>query len=72
MNHLPGDQWIFIILKPCRFDRVKELKIYFFLMTLMKDKYLLHIINEMKKNGKSLEYSYRCREKNIHDMNISC
>ena len=41
-------QGIFIIPEPCRFDGVEGPKSYFLLMTLIKGKYLLHIINEIK------------------------
>jgi hypothetical protein len=41
-------QGIFIIHEPCRFNGVEGTKSYFILMTLMRGKYLLHIINKMK------------------------
>jgi hypothetical protein len=37
---------VFIIREPCHFDGVKRLEIHFLLIALIRDKYLLHNINE--------------------------
>lgn len=37
---------VFILLEPCHFDRMDGLENHFFLMTIIRDKDPLHIINK--------------------------
>jgi len=58
-------QWVFIPPEPCRFQKRKRLESPLFLVTLMRDKYLLHVINEiisMVGLLKDLVYNYKYRE----------
>ena len=58
-------QWVFIPLEPYCFQRKKLLKGALLLMTLMNDKYLLHIINEIISVVGFLRnflYIYKCRK----------
>jgi hypothetical protein len=65
---------IFIISGPCRLLKNKRLESLLFFMVLMKDKYLLYIINEMKNMIDLLRdflYIYKRKDIITFDMNSS-
>jgi hypothetical protein len=65
---------VFISPEPCRFQRRKGPKSSLLLVTLMEDKYSLHIINEiisMVDPLRDLLYTYEFREIITLDMNYS-
>jgi hypothetical protein len=67
MNLLPRwfKGYLYVLLEPYRFERRKGLKSSLLLVVLMKNKHLLHIINEitsMMGSLRDLLYIYKYRE----------
>jgi hypothetical protein len=76
MNLLPRwfKGYLYVLLEPYHFERREGLKSSLLLVVLMRNKYLLHIINEivsMMSSLRELLYIYKYREIITSDTNDS-